>query len=97
MRVITRRRLAQFWAEHPDAERPLTTWFQMARSSTWRHAADVQAALPNVSVLENNRFVFRIRGNNYRLVAKLNFKRSIVYVRFVGTHAAYDEIDANTV
>ena len=97
MRVITRRRLADFWADHPDAQAALTAWYRIAKASTWKNAPEVQAAQSNVSVLNNNRFVFNIRGNNYRLVAKVNFKRSIVYVRFVGTHEDYDEIDANVI
>lgn len=97
MRVITRRRLAEFWSDHPDAQEALTAWYRIAKAATWGNAAEVQAALSKVSVLNNNRFVFNIRGNNYRLVVKVNYRRSIVYVRFVGTHEDYDEIDANLV
>ena len=97
MRVITKRRLAEFWDEHPDAEEALTIWYRLARAARWKNAADVQVALSNVSVLNDNRFVFNVRGNKYRLIAKINFRRAIVFVRFVGTHEEYDHIDAGSV
>lgn len=97
MNVVTRKRLRAFWEKHPDSKEPLNAWHKVARSATWKNAAEVVTALPGVSVLNDNRFVFNIKGNDYRLVVKISFRFKTVFVRFVGTHPEYDNIDANTV
>jgi mRNA interferase HigB len=97
MRVIARRTLREFWNAHADAEQPLKAWFKAAKQADWRSAANVRAAFPRVSTLKAGRVVFDIKGNTYRLVVRINFKYAIVYIRFVGTHADYDKIDADTV
>ena len=94
MWVITRRTLRNFWLRHPDAEGPLRDWYQEANSADWRSPADVRSRYPSASIIAGNRVVFNIKGNDYRLVVLIDYPYHKVYIRFVGTHAEYDSIDA---
>ena len=97
MRVISKRTLRDFWQLHPQAEQPLKAWHQEADKAEWRGPAAVKERFPSASVLAGNRVVFNIGGNKYRLVVQINYAYQVVYVRFVGTHAQYDAIDAEQV
>jgi mRNA interferase HigB len=99
MRVISRGTLAEFWSRpaRRDAETPLRAWFKEAESADWTTPAEVKTRYPSASVLKDGRVVFNIGGNKYRLVVKLNYAIGIVFIRFVGTHAEYDRIDAEEV
>ena len=97
MRVISRRALREFWGKHPDAERPLQVWYANVKRADWKTPSDVKAAYRNVSIVENNRVVFNIKGNTYRLVVAIDYQYGIVYIRFVGTHQAYDKINVATI
>jgi mRNA interferase HigB len=100
MRVIARKSLREFWESDPvyaDAEKPLKAWFHEAERAHWLTPADVKAQHRNASILKENRVVFNIHGNKYRLVVRINYATQIVYVRFVGTHEQYDQIDAETI
>ena len=95
--MIARTTLRAFWEKHPDAEQPLRAWFKAAEAADWATPADVKADYANASILKNNRVCFDIGGNKYRLIVKVNYSYRVIYVRFVGTHEAYDRIDANTI
>jgi mRNA interferase HigB len=99
MRIISRKTLKQFWerSEYRDAEMPLRAWFNEANVADWRNPADVKAAYRSASIVGNDRIVFNIAGNKYRLVVRINYPYRVVYVRFVGTHRQYDRIDVTTV
>jgi len=97
MRIIARRTLKEFWEKHPDAEQPLRAWFANVKQADWKSPADIKRDYRQASFLADNRVVFNIKGNNYRLVAMVSYAYGIVYIRFVGTHAEYDKIDAATV
>ncbi len=99
VRVIARRTLREFWEQRGrgDAEQPLRAWFAEARRAVWRTPAEIKASYRSVSFLGKNRVVFDIGGNKYRLVVALKYSARIVFIRFVGTHAEYDEIDAEEV
>jgi mRNA interferase HigB len=97
MRVISVKTLKTFWEEHPDAESPLRAWYTEARRARWRSPQDIKAAYRTASILRNNRVVFNVKGNTYRLVVAVKYEFQIVYIRFVGTHAAYDSIKAEEV
>ncbi len=86
MRIIARRTLREFWARYPDAERPLRAWFAEAHRAEWRSPADINARYPSASVVANNRVVFNIGGNKYRLVVAIRYDSRIVFIRFIGTH-----------
>jgi mRNA interferase HigB len=97
MRIIAKRTLREFWEKYPDAEQPLLTWYKITELAQWETPSDVKAYYGHASILANNRVCFNIAGNKYRLIVKIEYKFSIVYVRFVGTHSEYDSIDAGTV
>jgi mRNA interferase HigB len=97
MRVIAKRTLREFWARHSITEQVLKAWYQEATESEWESPADIKRAYPSASILEDNRVVFNIKGNHYRLVVKINYAYKLVWIRFIGTHAMYDKIDARTV
>ena len=98
MRVIARRTLKAFWTRHGQAEAPLTAWYVAVSRAEWRSPADVKAMFgTTVDFLGDNRIVFDIAGNKYRLVVHVAYPYRTVLVKFVGTHAAYDRIDAETV
>ncbi len=97
MHVISRKQLREFAARHPDAESSLQAWFHEARQAHWDTTADIKQQYGSASILKGNRVVFNICGNKYRLVVKINYHAEIVYIRFVGTHADYDRIDAEAV
>lgn len=97
MRVIARKALKKFWEKHSDAETPLRHWYSLANQADWKTPADIKAAYRNASILPNNRVVFNIKGNDYRLIVFVLFRRSTLYIRFIGTHEEYDRIDATTI
>jgi mRNA interferase HigB len=97
MRVISLRPLREFWEAHADAEGALRAWFKDAEESQWKSPADITQVYATASILPDNRVVFNIRGNTYRLIVKINYSYSMVYVRFVGTHAEYDRVDATEI
>lgn len=97
MRIIAKRTLRAFWEKHPDAKQPLLTWYKTTELAEWETPSDVKSYYGNASILANNRVCFNIAGNKYRLIVKNEYKFSVVYVRFVGTHTEYDSIDTGTV
>ena len=97
MRIIARRTLREFWTRHPAAERPLRAWFAEARGTERRGPADIKARHPSASLLADNRVVFNIGGNKYRLVVAIRYDARIVFIRFIGTHQQYDRIDVASV
>ncbi len=97
MRVIAKATLRDFWEVHPEAEQALRTWHQAAKAADWQAPADVKAKFLSASLLRDNRVVFNICGNKYRLVVKIRYEIGIIYVRFLGTHADYDAVDAHTI
>jgi len=97
MRIIAKRRLWEFWQAHPDAEEPLLAWYREAEQADWDTPAKVKQKYGTASIVSHNRVVFNIKGNDYRLVVRINYPYRVVYIRFVGTHAEYDEIDVKEV
>ncbi len=99
MRVISRKALKLFW-ERPNcaaAEQPLRAWFREACRAQWNSPADVKAAYRSASIIGSDRVVFNIAGNKFRLIVRINYAYGIVYIRFVGTHAEYDRVNAKEV
>jgi mRNA interferase HigB len=95
--MISRRVLREFWEKHPDAAIPLQTWFREAESARWNSPADIKSVYKNASFLANNRVVFNIKGNRYRLIVLVVYRHSVVFIRFIGTHEQYTKIDASTI
>jgi mRNA interferase HigB len=97
MRIVAKSTLQAFWRRHPDAEGPLLAWYREVEKEDWEGPANVKEKYRNASFVKGNRIVFNIKGNDYRLIIKANYKYRMLYVRFVGTHAEYDKIDAEEV
>ena len=97
MRVIAKKTLRDFWEKHADCEQALKSWHQEITKANWQKGNELKNDFPSVSILNNGRYVFNIKGNNYRLVVKINFEFQLVWIRFIGTHAEYDKINANEI
>jgi len=97
MRIIARRTLREFWERHAAAEQPLKAWFREAAASEWAGPEDVKRRYSHASILKGNRVVFNIGGNKYRLIVQISYDYKVIYIRFVGSHEAYDKVDAETV
>ena len=97
MRIISKRALRKFWELHPESERALLAWFREVEREDWSTPAHVTERYANASIVGSDRVVFRIRGNEYRIVARIFYPGKEVYIRFVGTHGEYDRINAEEV
>ena len=97
MRVIAIRPLRAFWKTHPDAEQPLKAWHREAKTAIWEKPSDIKARYRTASVVGDNRVVFNIGGNKYRLVVRFHYAYGIAYIRFICTHPQYDRIDVETI
>lgn len=97
MRVIAKKILREFWKKHTDCEQQLKSWYQEADNAEWKTTKDIKKDYPSASFLVNNRVVFNIKGNHYRLIVKVNYDYQMVWIRFIGTHSAYDKIDATSI
>jgi mRNA interferase HigB len=97
MRVIARNVLVAFWSKHPVAKISLERWHSLVKAGHWTSTDEIQKAAPKAKVLNRERVRFEVAGGNCRLVAAFDFRRQIVFVKFIGTHAEYDRIDALTV
>ncbi len=97
MRVVSKRTLREFWGKHNDCEEQLKYWFRETEKANWKNVNELKKDFPSASILKNNKICFNIKGNSYRLIIKLNFEYQICYIRFIGTHADYDKIDANNI
>jgi mRNA interferase HigB len=97
LRIISRKTLIQTWNKHPETEQQLRAWFAEIKKSKWASLHEIKGVYPSASILRDNRVVFNIKGNKYRLIAKFNFEYQLCWIRFVGTHADYDKIDAQNI
>ena len=97
MRVIALKHIRDFCLKHPQAAQALMAWAQEARNARWSTPQDIKQRYNSASFVGGNRVVFNIKGNEYRLVVAVAYRFQAVYVKFVGTHAAYNAIDAETV
>lgn len=97
MRIISRKRLREFWEKHTDAQQALQAWYADVKQADWQTPADIKNVYQNASIVANNRAIFNIKGNKYRLVVVIQYQYGLVYIRFVGTHQEYDKIDVATI
>lgn len=98
MRIISKATLRAFWERHPSAAGPLKAWFAVVSVAEWQRPADVKAMFgTTVDFVADNRIIFDISGNKYRLIVRVSYEYRQVLIKFVGTHAEYDKIDARSV
>ena len=94
MRIIAPRTLRSFWESgHADSESALRAWLAEVQAASWGSMADIKVRYPSASIIDSERVVFNIRGNNYRLIIKVWFPGKMVFIKFIGTHTEYDRVD----
>jgi mRNA interferase HigB len=96
-RILAKSTLRAFWELHPESKIYLQTWYEIAMRAEWKSPDEIKKVFAHVSILKDSRVVFNIKGNQYRLVVKINYAKQWVFIRFVGTHAEYDKIDSNNI
>ncbi len=97
MHIIARKTLRVFWEKHPDAQQVLQAWYHDVKHADWKTPSDIKNVYRNASFAGNNRVIFNIKWNKYRLIVAVAFQHGIVFIRFIGIHAEYDKVDAATV
>jgi mRNA interferase HigB len=97
MVIISKTILKEFIREHPDAENAIQYWYEVTSNSDWRQFSEVKKSFNSADAVGNDRYVFDIKGNQYRLVALILFSIRTVFILFVGTHQSYDKIDAGKI
>lgn len=95
--MIARSTLVAFWERHPETKASLTHWQNVVKMADWQSVNDVQSAFSKAKALNGERVRFEVTGGDYRLIVAFDFRRSIAFVKFIGTHADYDRINALTV
>lgn len=99
MHIVAHSTLVQFYSQrqYQDARSALEAWHEEVKAAAWSTPAEVKAQFGNASIVGNNRVVSNIKGNDYRLIVAIAYRMQWVYIKFIGTHAQYDEVDAATV
>ena len=97
MRGIARTTLVNFWSAHPETKVALERWLKRVKTAHWTSTDDVQSAAPKCKPLNGERVGFEVAGGNYRLVVAFDFRRQAAFIKFIGTHAEYDRVNALTV
>ena len=96
-RIFSKSTIREFWEKNPESEQYLKTWYDTVMAANWKSPNDVKQTYAYASILKEGRIVFNIKGNSFRLVAKFNFEKQWIFIRFIGTHSEYDKIDANLI
>ena len=95
--IIAIKNLTEFYQKHPDSKSSIETWIAVTKHSVWQKPSDVVRDISDADPIKNNRVVFNIAGNKYRLIVQISYLRQWVFIKFIGTHSEYDKVDANTV
>lgn len=96
-RIVAKKTLRDYWEIHSDIEQYLKTWYETARNSDWNSPQDIKKTYAHASIISDNRVVFNIKGNTYRLIVKFNYQKQWAFIKFIGTHAEYDKINAKNI
>ncbi len=99
MRIISKKKLKEFWEEpkYRDSEQALRAWYTEAKKARWKSTNDIKKMYKNASFIGNNRIVFNIKGNKYRLIVAIRYEFQLIFIRFIGTHEQYDKVNAKEV
>ncbi len=97
MRVISKKKINEAINKYPQAKTSLEAWYAFVKHADWNNISDLKSDFPSADYVQNDRFVFNIKGNNFRIVAKIIFEYKLIYMRFIGTHKDYDKINASEV
>jgi mRNA interferase HigB len=96
MIIVSHRAIREFSVQYPSLETVLEKWYRHVLKSDWSNFADLKQSFNSVDSVGNSLFVFNIAGNNCRLIARIIFRKRTVFIRFIGTHKQYDELDLDT-
>jgi mRNA interferase HigB len=97
MIVVSLKTLNEYIKKYPEAEQSLLSWYYEAKSSEWGKPHAIKEKYGSASILKNGIVIFNIKGNNYRLAIKVNYKANVIYIKWFGTHIEYDKIDFNRI
>ena len=97
MVILLKKTILAFAKQYPMTAGPLNNWYEITKAANWNSIADVKQVFNNVDYVGNDRFVFNIKGNDYRLVAMIFFNKRTVFIRFIGTHVEYDKVNCSTI
>ncbi len=97
MVILIKKTLSAFAEKHPLSAVPLNNWYNITKAADWNQLADIKKAFNTVDYVGNDRYVFNIKGNDFRLVAMIFFDKRTLFIRFIGTHSEYDKIDCSTI
>ena len=97
MVILIKKTLSDFALAHPSSSKALNIWYELAKKSNWGKLSDIKSVFNNVDYVGNDRYVFNVKGNDFRLVAMIFFDKRTLYIRFIGTHSEYDKIDCSTI
>ena len=97
MVIISKAKIISFYEIEPNAKEPLLQWYNIVLLASWQNFHDIKNTFNSVDSVGNDRYVFNIRGNKYRIVAMIHFDKRTIYLRFVGTHKQYDKIDCKKI
>ena len=97
MRIVAKSTLRNYWELNPECEQPLLSWYKTSIRAKWQNFNEIRQQFGTCKVLGNDRIIFKIKGNKYRLVVKISFSNQLIYIRFIGTHSEYDLINAKEI
>ena len=97
MNIVSHKRLFDLYQTNKEARVPMENWYRTAKNANWKCFADIKKDFNSVDSIGKQRFIFNIKGNDFRLVVVIQFVHGYIYIRFAGTHADYDKIDSNTI
>ena len=97
MRVIAKSTLRNYWTVNMDVEQALLSWYKVATKAKWANCNEVKQQFGTCKIVGNDRIVFKVKGNNYRLIIKISYENQLIWIRFIGTHSEYDLINAKKI
>ncbi|MCZ4223950.1 type II toxin-antitoxin system HigB family toxin [Pedobacter rhodius] len=97
MVILIKKTLSLFAEKYPSSAIPLNNWYEITKKADWNKFADIKKSFNSVDYIGNDRYVFNIKGNDFRIIAMIFFDKRTIYIRFVGTHSEYDKVDCSTI
>ena len=97
MRIVVKSTLRDYWLKNKDAKQALLSWYKVVNKANWSNFNEVKQQFGTCKVVGNDRIIFKIKGNNYRLIVKISFENQLIWIRFIGTHSEYDLINAKEI
>jgi len=97
MKIVSHKKLIEFYSLHHQAKLPLESWYHQAKNAKWKNFNDIKNDFNSVDAIGNQRYVFNLKGNSYRLVVVIQFNHGYIFIRFVGTHDEFNKTDCKNI